>query len=281
MTTVETTYGPLAYDELGAGPTLFMLPSGGHTRSDYDGLRSLIPRSLRTVAIDWPAHGESPPGPGPGSAMRMADLAEQALAALAPAGAIVIGNSVGGFAAARMAIRRPDLVAGLVIVDGGGFAPAAPQVRAFCALMSRPALLRAIYPSFSRAYMRSRTDADRSARQRAIETVRSGPGSRAVSELWRSFTSPEHDLRVLAPTITAPTLIVWGRRDPVIRVSVARRIGALIPGSELEVLDTGHVPHTSDPAAFAAVLLPFAERVFSASGEDRAAGGAVGDQLPV
>ncbi len=146
----------------------------------------------------------------------MADVAEQAVAQLAPQGAIVLGNSIGGFAATRMAIRRPALVKGLVIVDGGGFAARPPHVRLFCALMARQRFLRAIYPAFSRRYMRVRTDADRRARDTAIATTRRPAGVRALSELWRSFVSPEHDLRREAHTIAAPTLLIWGRRDPVI-----------------------------------------------------------------
>ena len=65
--------------------------------------------------------------------MRFADVAEELVERLAPEGAVVVGNSVGGFAAGRLAIRRPELVRGLVLVDSGGFlgrrprsAPSAP-----------------------------------------------------------------------------------------------------------------------------------------------------------
>jgi pimeloyl-ACP methyl ester carboxylesterase len=263
MPTLDTPTGAVAYDEQGSGDTLVLLPSGAHDRHDFDELRALIADRWRTIAIDWPGHGESPPGDGPASAMRLADIAESVVERLAPNGAIVLGNSVGGFSAARMAIRRPELVRGLVIVDGGGFAGRPPHVRAFCALMAQPWFLRAIYPTFSGLYMRARTDADRRARDTGVCTTRQDPGLRAVSELWRSFASPEHDLRDQAPTIAAPTLVIWGRRDPVIPVEVGRRIAATIPGAQLVVLDTGHVPHTSDPDAFAERLIPFAERVFA------------------
>jgi pimeloyl-ACP methyl ester carboxylesterase len=264
MPTLEISSGSIAYDEQGSGETIVMLPSGAHDRHDFDELRALIPTSFRTIALDWPAHGESPAGAGPGSAMHMADVAEQAVAQLAPQGAIVLGNSIGGFAATRMAIRRPELVKGLVIVDGGGFAGRPPHVRLFCALMSRQRFLRAIYPAFSRQYMRARTDADRRARATAIATTRTPAGLRALSELWRSFASPEHDLRSEAPAITAPTLLIWGRRDPVIPPRFARRAAQAIAGSELVLLDTGHLPHTSDPEGFAEHLLPFLKRAVGA-----------------
>lgn len=261
---LDTSTGPVAYDERGpsrldATPveTVLMLPSGAHERSDYDELRASLPSHLRTIALDWPAHGDSPAGSGDGGVMRLATVAEEALAALAPDGAVVLGNSVGGFAAARLAIRRPELIRGLVIVDSGGFQAHTLQVRLFCSLMARPRFLRAIYPVFSASYMRSRTDADRRARALSVATTRREDGVRAVAELWRSFASPEHDLRAGASSIAAPTLIVWGRKDPVIPLKSGREIERLIPGSRLVALDTGHVPHTSDPEGFAAELVAF------------------------
>jgi len=263
MEVVETSAGPLAYDSRGEGGTVVMLPSGAHRRGDFDELRALLPGRFRTIAIDWPGHGDSPAGSGEHSAMRFADLAEEAVAALAPEGAVVLGNSVGGFAAGRLAIRRPELVRGLVFVDGGGFDGRPPQARAFCALMARPGFLRRVYPAFSRLYMRSQTDADRRAREAALETVANDAGRAIVSGLWRSFASPEHDLCAGAPGIAAPTLIVWGRRDPVIPLRVGRRAVELIPGAQLAVLDTGHVPHTGDPQGFAAALVPFLDQAFA------------------
>lgn len=259
--TLDTSTGPISYDVRGEGESVVLLSSGAHDRHDWDELRALLPRRFRTVAIDWPGHGESPAGHGPASAMRFADVAEEAVSKLAVDGAILVGNSVGGFSAARLAIRRPELVKGLVIVDGGGFAGRSPLVRVFCALMSRPGFLRAIYPAFAARYMRARTDADRRALAFGIATTRQDPGLKALTELWRSFASPEHDLRSQASQITAPTLLVWGRRDPVIPLRIGRRIERMVKGSRLVAFDSGHVPHTTDPERFAAELIGFADSV--------------------
>jgi pimeloyl-ACP methyl ester carboxylesterase len=263
--TLQTSFGVVAYDVRGGGDrpggsdggTVAMLPAGAHSRRDFDQLRAALPERFRTIAIDWPGHGDSPPLEGEASAMRFADLAEEAVAELAPEGAVVLGNSVGGFAAARLAIRRPRLVRGLVVVDGGGFAGRPPQTRLFCSLMGRPRFLRRFYPAFSRLYMRPANEADARARSAAIATTREDPGLATVAGLWRSFASPEHDLRAEAATIAAPTLLVWGRRDPVIPPRIGRRAAELIPAARLALLDAGHVPHTSDPAGFAAELVPF------------------------
>jgi pimeloyl-ACP methyl ester carboxylesterase len=262
MPSLETSAGTVAYDERGEGEPVVLLPSGAHSRHDYDELRALLAERFSTVALDWPGHGGSPAGPDPASAMGFADAAEALVAAVAPQGAVVVGNSVGGFAAGRLAIRRPELVRGLVLVDSGGFAPRTPVVHAFCRLMSQPWFLRRIYPTFARRYMRPRTEADRRALAAAVATTRGEPGLRSVCQLWRSFASPEHDLREGAPGIEAPTLVVWGRRDPVIPARVGRRVAATIQGARLAVLDSGHVPYTSDPEGFAAELVPFVEAAF-------------------
>jgi pimeloyl-ACP methyl ester carboxylesterase len=268
MPTLETAAGTIAYEERGSGGTIVLLPSGSHDRHDFDPLLAQLGDRFRTVAVDWPGHGESPAGPGPASAMGFADAAE----ALAPQGAVVVGNSVGGFAAGRLAIRRPELVRGLVLIDCGGFAPRTPLVHAFCRLMGRPGFLRRIYPTFARRYMRAGTEADRRTLEAAIATTRGEPGLRTVSQLWRSFASPEHDLRREAGTIAAPTLVVWGRRDPVIPLRIGRHIAASIPGARLVEFDTGHVPQTGEPEGFAAELVPFAESAFA--GTVSAGGGA-------
>jgi pimeloyl-ACP methyl ester carboxylesterase len=263
MALLESTSGPIAYDERGEGDPVVLLGSGAHDRHDWDGLRTLLPDRFRSIAPDWPGHGESPLGSERATAMRFADVTEELVERLAPGGALLVGNSVGGFAAARLAIRRPELVRGLILVDSGGFLGRPLQVRAFCSLMSRPRFLRAIYPWFANRYMRPRSDEDRRVRDLGIATTRQDPGLRAVSELWGSFASPEHDLRAGAASISVPTLILWGKRDPVIPLKVGRWLAETIPGAELTVFDTGHAPAVSDPEGFAARLVPFAETAFA------------------
>jgi pimeloyl-ACP methyl ester carboxylesterase len=87
--------------------------------------------------------------------------------------------------------------------------------------------------------------------------------------MWRSFKLPEHDLRSRAARITAPTVLVWGRRDPIVHPRCGTAANELIAGSKLVLVDSGHAPQTTDPAAVAAELVPLAEAAFggSASGE--------------
>jgi len=256
MLTIATSAGEIAYDARGSGPTVVFLPSGAHHRGDYDELRDLLPDRFRSLSVDWPGHGDSAAGSRRADELGLTDLVEEILDRLAPDGAVLVGNSIGGNVAARIAIRRPALVHGVMFIDGGGFEASRLLSRVFCALMSRPWFVRSIYPGFSRWYMRSRTSADKRARADAIATTRTAAGRKAVAEMWHSFLRPEHDLRGQAGQITAPTVVVWGRHDPVLPLTAAETAHGLIPESRLVVIDSGHSPHTTNPEAVAAHLVP-------------------------
>jgi pimeloyl-ACP methyl ester carboxylesterase len=259
MPTVATRAGSLAYDAIGDGPPVVLLASGAHDRHDWDGVRPALAERYRTIAIDWPGHGESPVPPSPwgASAPGFADAVEDAVTSLALGPAAFIGNSVGGYASARLAITRPGAVRALVLVDSGGFVPQHLGTKLFCAMMGRPGFVRRFYPRFSSWYMRASTDEDRRIQAGAAAMATSIQGSRVTAGLWRSFATPEHDLRSRAAAIRAPTLVVWGARDPVIPLKVGRRIADAILGARLVTLDAGHVPYSTHPQGFLAAVLPF------------------------
>jgi pimeloyl-ACP methyl ester carboxylesterase len=73
---------------------------------------------------------------------------------------------------------------------------------------------------------------------------------------------PEHDLRGQAGKITAPAVLIWGRHDPVLPLRAAETARDLIHGSRLVVIESGHLPHTTSPAAVAAELTSLAKPAF-------------------
>lgn len=262
MTTIETRAGRVAYHELGSGPTILMLHATLHDRHDFDPIVKTLARRYRTIAVDWPGHGDSDPVDAalePGAPL-FADVLEDVVDGLGLERAALIGNSVGGFAAARLAITRPEVVAGLILVNSGGFVPLNPLSRAFCRVMSTPAVWRTA-PLFVRGYMKARSDNDREIVERAIARARTDDGVRTATGLWRSFATAEHDLRGRADGLSAPTLIVWGKRDIAVPLSYGRIAHDAIRDSRLEILDTGHVVFSSDPQGFLAVAEPFLESV--------------------
>ena len=61
MTTIQTRAGRVAYRESGSGPTVLLLHATLHDRHDFDPIVETLARRYRTIAVDWPGHGDSDP----------------------------------------------------------------------------------------------------------------------------------------------------------------------------------------------------------------------------
>jgi len=263
MPTIDTSLGTVSYTDDGQGPPALLLHAALHDRTDYDVVRDSLLQHHRVLAVDWPGHGESPSPDAPLTAVQFGDLAVEFVDRLDLTNLVVIGNSVGGYAASRLAIERQERIAGVVLVNTGGFTEHNAATRAFCALMGRPEIVRLMFPAFVRAYMHARTAGDRAIVRRVVARGRTLDGARTAAALWRSFTEPGHDLRQAASAITAPVLITWGTKD----VSAPRRWGdqvaSAIPGSRFETFPTGHVVFASEPGTWLATVQPFVASVQS------------------
>lgn len=254
---VQTRVGEVAYSDTGDGPVVVLLHATLHDRHDFDAILPSLRRGHRVIAVDWPGHGDSP-APTPDyrpTAASFGDVLVDVVAALDLPPAAFIGNSVGGFAAARLAITDPQRVSRLVLVNTGGFL-SGPAVRLYCRTMGTPAVMKRVLPRFIRSYMKATTDTDHAIEERALARARTREGL-VLAALWRSFGAPEHNLRPHAHRITAPCLVIWGSKDTAGPLPVGRLTAARIPGSRLEVLPTGHVVFSSDPDGFLAIAAPF------------------------
>jgi pimeloyl-ACP methyl ester carboxylesterase len=256
VTIVETRVGKVAYTDVGEGPPVVLLHATLHDRHDFDAIVPGLSRNHRVIALDWPGHGDSPAPDRPPTAASFADVLADVVAALNLQRVALIGNSVGGFAAAQLAITEPQRVSRLVLVNTGGFVTN-PAVRLYCRTLGTPAVMKRVLPRFVRSYMKATSDNDHAVQERLLARARTREGVVLTAALWRSFATPEYDLRPHADRITAPCLVVWGSKDTAAPMLVGRATAAAIPGSRLEVLPTGHVVFSSDPAGFLAIAEPF------------------------
>jgi pimeloyl-ACP methyl ester carboxylesterase len=142
------------------------------------------------------------------------------------------------------------------LVNSGGFI-AGPVTNLYCRTLGTPAVMKRVLPRSIRSYMKASSDSDYAVQERALARAKTTAGVALTAALWRSFAEPDYDLRPHADSITAPCLVVWGSKDTAIPMRLGRSTAAAIPGSRLEVLPTGHVPFSSDPAGFLAIAEPF------------------------
>lgn len=253
---VQTRAGEVAYSDVGEGPVVVLLHATLHDRHDFDTIVPSLRRDHRVITLDWPGHGESPAPNQPPTAASFADALADVVAALDLPPVAFVGNSVGGFAAARLAITEPQRVSRLVLVNSGGFIGGL-IASLFCRTMGTPAVMKRVLPRFVRSYMKATSDSDYAVQERVLARACTREGIVLAAALWRSFASPHYDLRSQGDRITAPCLVVWGSKDTAIPMRYGRATAAAIPGSRLEVLPTGHVVFSSDPDGFLAIVAPF------------------------
>ena len=254
----------LAYDDDGAGPLLVCLHSIAHGARDFETLRQRFRSAYRVVALDWPGHGRSGPDRHPANAGRYAKLLEDFLDGLGDP-AVLLGNSIGGAAAVRVAARRPDRVRALVLVDSGGLSPSNVVTRSFTAIMA--AFFRAgargarWYPrAYAFYYTRVLREPAAAEHRRRVVAAGSEMAPR-LAEAWSSFGRAEADLRKEVAALACPVFVAWAERDVVIPLRLHRPAIARIPNATLEVFPGGHAPFLECPDRFFPSLERFLARV--------------------
>jgi pimeloyl-ACP methyl ester carboxylesterase len=254
-------------------PPLVVLPAAGHAWGDYHSVLDRFAAERRVAALDWPGFGASA-RPSPAefaySAESYADLLGPWLDGLGIARAVLLGNSVGAAAAVCFALTHPERVAGLALVDPGGFTPSGLLRTLACRTLGTPGILARVEPSFTAFYLGPANPATRQivAQHRAQRRAPEYPAYiAAYAALWRSFDTPAADLAPQAPAIRAPALVVRGALDPVVSAADVRRAtSALGEHGALEVvlLRAGHLPFLQQPGPFNSAVRGLLETVETA-----------------
>jgi pimeloyl-ACP methyl ester carboxylesterase len=223
------------YRAIGDGePVVLLHGLSGSWRWWEDTARALAAR-WRVLLPDLPGHGSRPSLQAPALA-GAAEWLRAWFEAVELDRAHLIGHSLGGFVSARLASRHPELVERLVLVAPAGV----PERSLLGSALPLLAGLRRASPAFLRLLV---TDA-----------ARAGP----LTLLRAAHDLLDDDLRDELGSVTAPTLLVWGGRDPIVPVRHARTFRTLIPDARLVVLrEAWHVPMVEQPAAFSEAVTAF------------------------
>lgn len=264
---LTTSLGPVSVSVSGTGPLAVLLHANPGDARDWDSaVPSLIASGWTIAQVDWPGYGASPAplwGPGPAfGALGFARVLDEVLDQVVPAhggGAVVlVGNSVGGFAAVRQALLRPERVRGLVLIAPGGFTRFNPVSRLVTRVMGSPRWARRIVGPLATLYTWRRTATSSAALRRPYAVGRDPQRLAVHCDVWRSFLDPEHDLRARARGVAVPTLVTWGRGDPVLPwLTDGRRVVRTLPDARLALFWSGHEPHAEVPQQWLAAVKPF------------------------
>lgn len=227
----------------------------------------LVAAGYRVVLWDYRGHGRSD-APEDASAYSMERVVldlEQVLDALAPgARAVVGGLSFGGLASLHFALRRPERVRALLLVDSGpGFKNPEAQKRWEEAVERTARFLEREGPAALVAGRAAETLIGRRAELPAAQAAaRAIAAQRAhgLASFGRRVAAPAPQVIDALPGIEAPALVVVGEHDAAYLRS-AEVMAAKLPRAEsVTIAEAGHMVNIEQPEAFDAAVLRFLAR---------------------
>jgi len=258
----------IAWYERGQGQPLVMLTGTGSTMSEWDpALLRLLARRRRLILFDYPGVGMSGAWHGR-SFDSLADSTAQLMEAIHLPRADVLGWSMGGFVAQRLAIEHPGRVSHLVLAatnpGGNHTVLGTPRAQAIDSEPNPPLadILHELYPPHRQREARRFLD-------RLVDAGRSGeipddfnvPAATtraqvAAEDPWLRSNRNDRELG----EVEAPTLAAAGAEDPVTPALNLRRIAGRIPRSRLRVFAGAHAFLFQQRQAFARIVERFLAR---------------------
>ena len=228
----------------GSGPALLYLHGVGDTGTINPLLRHLAER--RTVLRpDHPGFL----GTDPAGCASVVDVAARHLGlldALQCAGelhgpTVVVGSSFGGWVAAELALRAPEQVSALVLVDPAGLPTCDPRPDLY-ALDPVTMVALSFHQPALKAGAKALDDATGEVLHRNLLAARRVAPTMSDPTLAERLASME-----------PPTTVVWGAEDEIFPASCAETWRLALPGASVEILEgAGHLPHVEQLEEFLA-----------------------------
>ena len=259
-----------AYLDEGSGPLLFF----GHgllaSKEMFRAQIATFSDRYRCVSVDWPGHGSSGNPPEGWDFWRMAeDTAVIVRDVLGESQGVFCGLSQGGFGFMRLALRRPDLIRGLVLMDTSaapeptenleGYRQLAEALRHGDEATRRGAATAAAAILYGQTWR----DANPEALEHEIELMLShDPEGQHVAD-YAVFDRDDISDRIAA--IRAPALVVVGEEDVATVPAKAEFIASQIEGAELVTIPAaGHHSALENPEPVNAAMERFLGRLSAA-----------------
>ena len=252
-----------AWEWAGLPPAALLLHGIGNYGRYWDFFADAVAGRLRLVATDARGHGESGK---PTNAYAPQEFVADAIAvldALAIERAAIVGHSMGGTHAIRLAAAHPERVERLVVVDAGPEPMPEGSERARRLSLQRPerfehanealAYLRRTSPGYSEEVYANRMrwlfreDAGKVAWRSSREALGSIMSSASRDSLWDALRA-----------IRCPVLLVRGTRSNVLSAGVAQRMIETLTDGRLIELDAGHNVALDRPNELAEAVVEFA-----------------------
>jgi pimeloyl-ACP methyl ester carboxylesterase len=252
--------------DLGA-PALVLLHGFGDSYTSWEGWVEQLKARFHLLSVDFPGHGltRAPEGyqlSGDG----LADFVDAFAAQLGLAKFAVAGNSMGGGVAWQLAVRHPQRINALILVDTAGFPNDKPPATV-------PLAFKILKYPLGRALLRNIDNRSLINEGLKTDVYDKGLITPALVDRWAEFQrAPGHrailmsvNLSSLASAspeilrgISVPTLILHGENDVLVEPASAGKFAAAIPGARVLMYpNVGHLPQIEIPQRSSADVAEF------------------------
>jgi pimeloyl-ACP methyl ester carboxylesterase len=247
-------------------PTLVLLHGSIASLHTWEPWVNQMGDQFRIISLDLPGHGLT-------GAVPSDDYSQEAMTGFVNEFTTVMniqrfalaGNSMGGAVAARFAIRHPERLTALVLVNAAGMPTRTARDAGLGFTIARLPVIQNVmlYVSprslFEQGLKKAFSD-DALVTQEMVDRywiLNRKTGNRAAT-LKRFQTPVDNVVQENAERITTPTLILWGDQDSLTPPDIGQAYNAAIKGSRLVVFrNTGHVPMEEVPEQSARVVREF------------------------
>jgi pimeloyl-ACP methyl ester carboxylesterase len=255
----------LAYIDTGnpTGPPVVLIHGYTDNARDWVPLLPYLSKRFRLILVDIRGHGKSSKPECCYTRLDFAYDIKLLLDALSIRQADVIGHSLGSIIAQTFAEYWPERTDRVVLVSSTGGRPpgsTAPPQFDFAAEIRK--LKDPIDPDspFMIAWWDSPTpvNPDFIRRQRQDSAAIPLKIWLAVLDEALPGATTYTDLQSTLPRLKAPTLLIWGSKDPLMEEPVRKTLRNALPGAQVKIFEgLGHNPFWEDPAAVARVINAF------------------------
>lgn len=250
-------------------PLLLFVPGWGCDRTVWSRLTPLLESRFRVAVFDPRGFGESEEAltdPDGWSLPVTCEDIKAVLEALGAPRAVVVGASLGGMAALRLAPAPPPGVAGVVAIGASPCPTRNPDFPHGLPPEAIDGILASLRGSFLETceslvpayWFAGRAESGKIFEKELLHGMLRRLRNRQaqVDLLGRSLAV---DLRPLLRSIRLPVLLIHGGDDAAAPPGVGEFTRSLVPGSKVVIVEgTGHLPHLTSPSEVAREISDFA-----------------------
>jgi pimeloyl-ACP methyl ester carboxylesterase len=237
----------------GSGPQLFMLHGGGGPVAEMP-FADKLAESFEVIAPVHPGFSGSPIPEHFDDMQDLVYLYRDLMDALDLDDAIMMGFSMGGWAATELAVMSTAQISKLILVDAVGVKIGGREDRDVVDVFATPPdeLARLTWHDPSNApNPMEMADAD-------LEMMQANRVALGLYTWQPYMHNPKLPHRL--HRIDVPTLVIWGESDGLVKPDYGRAYCGMIAGAEMVVIpEAGHSPQVEQPDAFVGHVMSFAQ----------------------